>query len=340
VVIDLPRSNKLILDSHLHLPLKDAEGDVRRATQLLLRELDRAGVVTAIVIAIELDPKRIVDHIDASFLRAAVEPFSYDWKALNHPTLSGIMFDASKVINDYLKVINKHISTTENVVEASKISNGRLLAVASYNPSMTVEENVERLSSHRKDIVGVKLYPTLHFMRPDDPKLDLLYDFMESEGLILIVHTGCDPGIWELPALCATANPRYLEPIARKHRDLTIIAAHMGSYSYLMPGIYFPEAMKLAKDHDNVYLDTSATTLHQVKRALNRVRPEKLLYGSDYPYFSGLGISDILESYLEFRVEDRVKERILGENLEEVLKSLNIKISLRKGEALEHKSMI
>lgn len=324
-----------IIDFHLHLPLKDAGGDEKRAVEILLKEMNESRVWLAVAIAIEASPVVIRDNVNPEMLKRAIEPLVYDWKALTHPSLYTVMTSPHKALEDHLKLIEKHLAPSESVVRASAISKGRVLAVASYCRLNSIEEYIVRLERLRKlgPLIGVKIYPTFHFIKPDDPRLEPLYDYMESRSMLLIVHTGCDPGIWELPALCSKASPRYIEGIARRHRDLPIVIAHMGSYSYLFPGIYFADALRAAKNYDNVYLDTSATTLHQVRIALNRLGPEKLLYGSDYPYFEGLRMKDIVEAYLEFNVPSRVKERILFQNAYELLTSIGVKLPpLPRGE--------
>lgn len=315
-----------LIDIHVHLPLREAGGDPRRAAELLLREMDRAGVSQAVAIAIEASPKVFESHVSPDLLRRAAEPVAYDLRAMSHPAIYRSLFDPEGVYIDHLKLIERHIARSEQVVEAAEHSNGRILAVASYCRLPSVEAYLDRLERLRGRIVGVKLYPTLHFIRPNDPQLEPLMDYLESRGLILIVHTGCDPGVWELPALCSTANPAYLEDVARRHRDLTIIAAHMGSYSFLQPGIYFPEALRLARNWDNVYLDTSATTIHQVKLALTRLGPEKLVFGTDYPYYAGATMKDIVDAYLEANLPERVKEKILWENAAGILEGVGVKV--------------
>jgi predicted TIM-barrel fold metal-dependent hydrolase len=319
-----------IIDFHLHLPLKDAGGDEKRALEILMREMDESNVAVAVAIAIEASPIVIRGHVNPELLRRAVEPLLYDWKALTHPSLYAVMTSPRKALEDHLKLVEKHLAPSESVVRAAALSNGRVLAVASYCMLNDIDEFIARLERLRSKgpLVGVKIYPTFHIIKPDDPSLEPLYDYMESKDLILIVHTGCDPGIWELPALCTKASPRYVEGVARRHRDLPIVVAHMGSYSYLFPGIYFADALKVAKQHDNVYLDTSATTLHQVKIAINRLGPDKLLYGSDYPYFEGLSMKDIVEAYLDFKVPEEVKEKILFLNAYELLSSIGVKLTL------------
>ena len=322
-----------IVDFHLHLPLSMAGGDVHRALNLLLGEMDDAGVDVAVAIAIEASPEVVRRNVTPEKLRNAIQPLLYDWRALGHPSLYNAMVRPREALEDHLRLVERHLARSEDVARAAAASGGRVLAVASYCRLNSIEEYIERLEriASMGPLIGVKIYPTFHFLRPDDPSLEPLYDYMESRGLILIVHTGCDPGIWELPALCTKASPRYLEPVARRHRDLIIVAAHMGSYSYLFPGIYFADAIRLARGNDNVYLDTSATTLHQVRIALNKLGPEKLLYGSDYPYFEGLHMKDIVEAYLAFRVSESVKERILHLNAEEILSRIGVKLALPRG---------
>ncbi len=316
-----------VIDFHVHLPLREAGGDARRALEILLGEMREAGVGLAVAIAIEASPVIIKRHVTPSRLRQALQPLTYDWRALTHPSLYNAMVNPEESLEDHLKLVERHLAPSEAVVEAAAASGGRVLALASYCRLKSPEEYVERLERLRRSgpLLGVKVYPTFHFVRPDSGGLEPIYDYMESEGLLLMVHTGCDPGLWELPAFCTYATPRYLENVARRHRDLYIVVAHMGSYSYLFPGIYFADAIRAAKNFDNIYLDTSATTLHQVKTALTRLGPEKLLYGSDYPYFSGLHMKDILEAYLEFRVPETVRERLLYRNAAEILSALGFR---------------
>ncbi len=315
-----------VIDFHVHLPLRDAGGDVERAARILVREMNEVGVSHALAIAIEASPEVFVKHVTPSLLKRALEPVAYDWRALSHPTLYRAMLNPEEAVSDHIKLIQRHVAPSEAVAAAAESSGGRILAVASYCRRSGVDGYLERLERLKGRIVGVKVYPTLHFIRPNDPELEPLMDYLESEGLLLIVHTGCDPGIWELPAFCAYANPSYLEDIARRHKDLVIVAAHMGSYSYLLPGIYFTEALRLARSRDNVYLDTSATTLHQVKIALGRVGPDKLLFGSDYPYYADASMKDIVEAYLSASLPERVKEKILWENAASLLEWVGVKV--------------
>jgi predicted TIM-barrel fold metal-dependent hydrolase len=150
----------------------------------------------------------------------------------------------------------------------------------------------------------------------------LLLQFMEDEGLILIVHTGCDPGIWEIPALCESARPKYLEDVARRHKDLVIIAVHLGSYSALQEGMFLHEALELLSKFDNVYGDTSAVAPYYVKIAVEEVGSDRLLFGSDYPYVIGCTPCDAIKGIESLEISEKDKKSILYLNAEKLLRRL------------------
>ncbi|MEB2836774.1 MAG: amidohydrolase family protein [Desulfurococcales archaeon] len=306
------------IDFHVHLPWR--EHDPREAARRLLAEMDSAGVERAVVIAVEPSLKLFKERVNAETIRkAAADALDY-LVYMRIPRLRRILFSPEESLNEHERILVEHTRRSEDVLEAAEASGGRLLAVASYNPELGPIGTLERIKGKR--YLGVKLYPTLHFCTPNEKRLRPLLDYMESEGLILIVHTGCDPGIWELPDLCSGARPSSLEPVARRHRDLVIVVAHLGSYSALKPGIYFDEALRLIERYDNVYADTSAVDSFLVELAVERVGYDKLLFGSDYPYVTGLTIADFVESILRMNIEWRAKMAILRWNAERLLKRL------------------
>jgi len=306
------------IDFHTHLPWR--RRDPREAARLLLAEMDSANVSRAVVIAVEPSLKLFRDKVDQEVLRrAAAEVLDY-LIYLRIPSLRRLILSPEESLAEHERLLLEHTRRSEEVLEASESSRGRLLPVASYNPELGPLRTLDRIRG--RPYLGVKLYPTLHFCTPNERRLRPLLDYMESEGLVLIVHTGCDPGIWELPELCKGARPSSLEPIARRHKNLIIVVAHLGSYSALKPGIYFDETLKLIERYDNVYSDISAVDTFLVELAVERVGYEKLLFGSDYPYVTGLSIADAVEALLHSGMEWRAKKAILRDNALRLLKSL------------------
>jgi predicted TIM-barrel fold metal-dependent hydrolase len=306
------------IDFHTHLPWR--KRDPKDAAKLLLAEMDSANVWKAVVIAVEPSLKLFRDNVNIEVIhKAAADVLDY-LIYLRIPSLRRLVLSPEESLAEHEKILIEHTRRSEEVLEAAEASGGRLLPVASYNPELGAHGTLERIRG--KPYLGVKLYPTLHFCTPDERRLRPLLEYMESEGMVLVVHTGCDPGVWELPDLCQGARPSSLEPIAKKYKDLVIIVAHLGSYSALKPGIFFKETLRLLERYDNVYSDTSAVDAFLVELAVERVGYEKLLFGSDYPYVIGLSIADAVEAILQSRMEWRAKKAILRDNALRLLKEL------------------
>lgn len=202
----------------------------------------------------------------------------------------------------------------------------RFVVFGSVNPHRGegyVREGIKKIKSH--GFKGVKLLPTLQFFNPKDDVMRPVYKYSSREGLVILMHTGCDPGPWESPEISRNANPKYLDGVAEEYPNLKIIAAHMGSYSLYDPGIWFEEMMKVAIDHDNIYVDTAAIRdIRLIERAVKTMGADRVLYGSDYPVvvnFSDekVGMWKPLHMILDSRLRSEAKKRILGENAIELL---------------------
>ncbi|MHA1603684.1 MAG: amidohydrolase family protein, partial [Candidatus Freyarchaeota archaeon] len=151
-----------------------------------------------------------------------------------------------------------------------------------------------------------------------------LYETAQKEKLVILTHTGCDPGLWEYPDFSEDAKPVHLAKVAEEYPRLNIIGAHLGSYSAEKPGIWFEEMMQVVEQYDNIYTDTSAVDPILVKRAVERIGADKILYGSDYPVVLTYcdrkrGMGEHLKNLLELDLTTEDKEKILGKNAKRIL---------------------
>ena len=127
---------------------------------------------------------------------------------------------------------------------------------------------------------GIKLLPMYAGFRPDDKRLDPLWDYASRQRLPVLLHTGTT-FISQAPLECTL--PRHLDPVAARWPDVTIIMAHLSHP-------YEGECVAVIRKHPNVYADISA--LHyrpfQLYHSLMLVQEygvwDKLLFGSDYPF--------------------------------------------------------
>ena len=117
-------------------------------------------------------------------------------------------------------------------------------------------------------LVGLKLHPSLHgYHVADHGLLDPVFRECARHGMAVIINALDD-------AFCA---PFSIEEIVKDHPDVPTIIAHMGAVWNV------PEAIIVAERRENVYLETSATLMADVKRAYARVGAEKILLGSEWP---------------------------------------------------------
>ncbi|MDM7275537.1 MAG: amidohydrolase family protein [Thermoprotei archaeon] len=310
-----------IVDFHVHLPLKPREAF--EASQKLLEALSYAGVKAGVVINVEFGVKTFLENVSPDKIwRAASESLDYLMMS-KIMYLHNIVFNPEKAIEEHVRILSEYSKDSESfakaIIAAESGDKPLLIPVASYNPDAGVSENVEKLKSVGDKILGVKIFPTLHFTRPDEEKLKPLYEAIADIGGVVVVHTGCDPGIWEFLAFCSKARPSYVARAARNVKDAKFIVAHLGSYSALNPGIYFNEALE-ALSQDNVYADTSATDPYFVERAVEEIGHDKLLFGSDYPMVTGLEIDDAIEGILRLDITWKAKKAIMMENALKILR--------------------
>jgi hypothetical protein len=169
------------------------------------------------------------------------------------------------------------------------------------------------------------MLPTLQLFSPIENKnFERICEYCEEKKKVLLYHTGCDPGPWEIPEMSEDANPRYLKPILERYNPILVLA-HTGSYSAHKPGIWFDEAFDLGRNFDNVYFDSAAvSSFIYSERILKRIREEvgldRLLYGSDYPIVWGTDMESEVGviKRCKYLTEDE-KKNILGLNAAKIL---------------------
>jgi predicted TIM-barrel fold metal-dependent hydrolase len=127
-------------------------------------------------------------------------------------------------------------------------------------------EEVERIAT--AGLSGLKLHPTLHgYFFSDHGLLDPVFRICAERGLTVLVNALDDP-------FC---SPLAIEEIARHFPEVPTVIAHMGAVWNV------PDAILVAERTPNIYLETSATLLADVRRAYGRLGPSKIVMGTEWP---------------------------------------------------------
>lgn len=305
-MIEIEGEGVRVVDFHVHPP--DAlEYGHRYPTSFneglvgeLLFRMDEAGVDIAVMYAVELDPE-------------GYERFMEGWDPYSR--------SMARLI---LRTVN---TPCDEVAEYVRLGLGRIVGFGSVNPHLSEEELEERVVELKdRGFRGLKLLPTIQFFNPADERFDAIFRAAEREGLVVVIHSGCDPGPWEDPRLSEDARPKFIEAVAARHPSLKIVMAHMGSYSALEPGLWFEEAMEVARRRPNVYVDTAAVfSKRLLKEAVRLVGEDRVLFGSDYPAIGGFcdrsrGMANCVRWVASADLPVGAKKKVLGENALKLLK--------------------
>lgn len=145
------------------------------------------------------------------------------------------------------------------------------------------EDDPEFLETHFRRLVGLKEHIVLHATALTSRRKEIL-SCLQAHHMTFLIHTRSDRRL------------SYVRDIARNFPGLKIQVAHMGRAK---PGDvpFMLEILESLADLPQVCFDTS--TVRQtfvVKAAVKIVGPERVLYGSDFPFFmDGQGTEDIME---------------------------------------------
>ena len=122
---------------------------------------------------------------------------------------------------------------------------------------------------------------------------DPFYELAAERRMPIIYHTG--GAGWDWPGDCAA--PAACARIAERFADLPIVMAHCGTFGSDDPDA-FEKAVGLCDDHPSLHLDTTTALLpigtDRWRRALDRVGPERVVYGTDYPWCSAESVEQEL----------------------------------------------
>jgi predicted TIM-barrel fold metal-dependent hydrolase len=305
-----------VIDIHVHPPdilMDPVPPGFNSVEEELLGRMDEAGVDKVALLAFDVDKNDVVRNQDLFY-----RPVRYV------TSLGGGTFGS--ILIEIMTWFDRVFRSEEDIHKYVKKDPNRVIGFGSINPKRPGEEIKEKLRKIKEfGFKGIKLIPTFQFCNPTDERLNPVYEYAQKEKLVILSHTGCDPGLWEYPDFCEDAKPMHLAKVADEYPRLNIVGAHLGSYSAENPGIWFDEMMQVAEQYDNIYTDTSAVDVVLVKRAVERIGSDKILYGSDYPVVLTYcdrknGMKDHLNNVLNLDISGEDKEKILGKNARKILK--------------------
>lgn len=118
---------------------------------------------------------------------------------------------------------------------------------------------------------GAKLQSLFDGYCADAPCVDPVAELCQQYKKPLFIHSGHPP----------FSLPWQIGLLAERHPNLPIVMIHMGHAH----GVYVDAAITMAKKYDNIYLETSGTSMScQIANAYRIVGAERVMFGIDSPF--------------------------------------------------------
>ncbi len=265
------------IDVHTHLALTMLA--IRRVD--LLAEHERTRHYLPMESALDLDP-----YVNDNFDRADLRRMKWD---LQVASLYGGRLRSTHTLPNLLREMRDlHIAASvllpiewprfsRNSETYLGLAQGRagLVPFASVHPKQ--RDFRARLEALKKTGArGVKIHPTVQIIRPDHPRAMELYAVCGELGLPVLWHCG-PAGIEPRWGQRLSRLAHYRAPV-EEHPDTIFILGHSGARQ-------FDDGLALAKRYENVWLESSSQGLPNVRRLVREAPRERVLFGSDWPFY-------------------------------------------------------
>lgn len=157
----------------------------------------------------------------------------------------------------------------ERIYELTQRFPGRIAGIANLDPRVstaTYERQFSRCIGNFK-FVAVKVHTLGFGLAADDTAWDKVYALASERGIPVMIHTGIGREI---------ADPSRVGAAAARYPDTPFVLCHAGVIDY------FDAAIEACRAHPNVYLEPSWCPTFAVRRMINQLGANRLMFGSDH----------------------------------------------------------
>lgn len=213
----------------------------------------------------------------------------------------------SKFLIHSVATTTHQVYSINNFIKEQLDSHSEFIGFMALHPSLSENEIIDEVDRCISlGFKGVKLHPDCQNFYIDDEDAEKIYRIVAGK-LPILIHMG---------------DPRYtyssisrLIKVLNEHKDLHVIAAHMGGYTHWDEvGLYHNAKF------DNFHFDTSSSlgfmTKAQAEMIIKEFGAENFFWGSDYPMWDA---KTELERFFALNLTDKEQELILGQNLKNFL---------------------
>jgi len=185
----------------------------------------------------------------------------------------------------------------------------RFIVCGSVKP--TSKDAPKKVAEYKsKGIKGIKMHPNFARFYPNDRAAWPCYEAAGKNDLPVLIHcgrTGQEPKKGIAKMLYSEDYSdiiNFSEPVAAFPR-VRFVFCHSGA-------LQNEQAIQIAKEHRNVWMDVQGQSVDNIQMMIQELGPEKLMFGSDFPFYP---VATILARMLVATEKDKkVRGMIFSEN--------------------------
>ncbi len=162
-------------------------------------------------------------------------------------------------------------------------------------------------------VCALKVHPLIQHVDPLDAACEPFFRAAERACMPTVYHTG--GGGWGWPTVHSSVG--VCAELAARYPGLPLLMAHCGVFGDVDE---FEQAVSACEAHANLFLDVTSATLRvgevRWRAALQRIAPERIIYGNDYPWVTVSSVKRELEFFESLGLSAKERAGIFGGNLQ------------------------
>lgn len=187
---------------------------------------------------------------------------------------------------DYVSVLPILPALSFEDYEVARMVEPRLLPYTTIDFRLGMDAGKKLLEDSERGAYALKLHPVLQMTALDDPLTDEALRWWAQTGKPVTSH--CGAGMYYYPEINdQLATPEFgdlahLVECARRHPDITFVAAHCGGTAQGN----IERLAALSEGLDNLYVDTTFRSHEDIQLMIELFGRERVMFGTDWPFGS------------------------------------------------------
>lgn len=178
----------------------------------------------------------------------------------------------------------------------------RFIGFGTVQPNAGEQALSEMDRCARLGLRGFKFQPVWQGMFINTPVFHPIMEKLRELKLPVFIHSGTPP----------VSEPLQIINVAREYPDVPVILAHLG-----LPD-FWEECLMAGKRVENVYFETAGAQALAIRTTVEKLGPERVIFGSDAP-FGGPNNQRYQLENVRMAVPERYHELVLGGNAARII---------------------